>query len=148
MLSKLLLSKLLTEKKTSYVTFIATVIIDLMSCSAVWKIKTSPVSLFTSSSAQKYEKKQISPCKRQDSECTLLKCYLGFGNCGQKDYFDRKREGEGVKEETETEWESHRTHTHTQRVCCLRWPRARDIICKISTEITVDRVPVTRFHPD
>lgn len=56
------------------------------SFSSGWGIPARPrasrVSPFTSPSAQKYEKKQISPRERQDTECMLCKCYLGFGNCG------------------------------------------------------------------
>lgn len=74
-----------------------------MSYAAVKQIpaqpRTSHVSLFTSSSAQKYEKKQISVCECQDSECTLLKCYLGFGNCGLGGLFGQKERGRGGERE-------------------------------------------------
>lgn len=39
---------------------------------------------------KKYEKKQISLRQCQDSECMLLKCYLGFGNCGLGGLFGQK----------------------------------------------------------
>lgn len=59
--------------------------------------------MFILSSAQKYEKKQISLCERQDSECTLLKCYLGFGNCGLGGLFGQNERGRGSEKETEKE---------------------------------------------
>lgn len=56
--------------------------------------------MFTPSSAHKYEKKQISLCQRQDSECTLLKCYLGFGNCGLGGLFGQKERRRGREDES------------------------------------------------
>lgn len=64
--------------------------------------RTARVSLFASSCVQKkYEKKQISVCECQDSECTLLKCYLGFGNWGLGGLFGQKDRREVSKKKAE-----------------------------------------------
>lgn len=71
--------------------------------------------------------------ERQDSECTQLKCYLGFGNCGLGGLFGQN--ARGIEKETEKLGEKkkkNRQNTHTQRGLFLRPPRARDIICELS----------------
>lgn len=112
-----------------------------MSCSVVKLIPLQPhtahVSLFTYSTAKKYEKKQISLCECQDSECTLLKCYLGFGNCSLGGLFGQKEREKNQVKGIE--------NTHTRRFC-LCCPRARNIICELSSGMTADWVPGTKFH--
>lgn len=85
--------------------------------------------------AKKYEKKQIWLHGRQDSECTLLKCYLGFGNCGLGGLFGQNERGRG------REKEAYRRHIYTKGSAS-----ARGFICESSSEIAADWVRVMRLQ--
>ena len=105
------------------------------SCAAP-KLPQSPCpSCVLRKKKKKYEKKQIWLHGRQDSECTLLKCYLGFGNCGLGGLFGQNERGRG------REKEAYRRHIYTKGSAS-----ARGFICESSSEIAADWVRVMRLQ--
>lgn len=72
-----------------------------------------PLPVSPSSTRKSYEKKQTAGCECQDSECTLPKCYLGFGNCGFPGIIWTERQRERVREgETREACETQGEHTY------------------------------------
>lgn len=72
-----------------------------------------PLPVSPSSTRKSYEKKQTAGCECQDSECTLPKCYLGFGNCGFPGIIWTERQRERVREgETGEACETQGEHTY------------------------------------
>lgn len=92
-----------------------------------------PLPVSPSSTRKSYEKKQTAGCECQDSECTLPKCYLGFGNCGFPGIIWTERQRErGWEKGRRGRHVKHRENTHIFTRGLFLWRlTARDIIWEL-----------------